>query len=215
MHFNSNITRYSFFCYPRSHFLSEMLTLGQPLWHSYNQTQLLFILPLLCCFPVHRSLPKCPVGPRGSWGRIFKAIVVIYRFMYRLKFIVFHITLPLPAENPSERAAGTAESWGSTPGKPLWHGYDQRLCRKGIVALCCLWGKIVRAVQWLVMVNWFILFDLKVADHWQQLMLKMEDRLKLVNASVAFYKTSEQVLLFVHVNAYECGSGCHQSNIWS
>uniref|UniRef100_A0A3P9JV87 non-specific serine/threonine protein kinase n=1 Tax=Oryzias latipes TaxID=8090 RepID=A0A3P9JV87_ORYLA len=33
----------------------------------------------------------------------------------------------------------------------------------------------------------------KVADHWQQLMLKMEDRLKLVNASVAFYKTSEQV----------------------
>lgn len=29
--------------------------------------------------------------------------------------------------------------------------------------------------------------------HWQQLMLKMEDRLKLVNASVAFYKTSEQV----------------------
>lgn len=33
-----------------------------------------------------------------------------------------------------------------------------------------------------------------MADHWQQLMLKMEDRLKLVNASVAFYKTSEQVL---------------------
>uniref|UniRef100_A0A672R3H8 non-specific serine/threonine protein kinase n=1 Tax=Sinocyclocheilus grahami TaxID=75366 RepID=A0A672R3H8_SINGR len=32
-----------------------------------------------------------------------------------------------------------------------------------------------------------------VASHWQQLMLKMEDRLKLVNASVAFYKTSEQV----------------------
>ncbi|XP_051566267.1 kalirin-like [Myxocyprinus asiaticus] len=32
-----------------------------------------------------------------------------------------------------------------------------------------------------------------VAVHWQQLMLKMEDRLKLVNASVAFYKTSEQV----------------------
>lgn len=34
-----------------------------------------------------------------------------------------------------------------------------------------------------------------VASHWQQLMLKMEDRLKLVNASVAFYKTSEQVNL--------------------
>uniref|UniRef100_A0A8C2J521 non-specific serine/threonine protein kinase n=1 Tax=Cyprinus carpio TaxID=7962 RepID=A0A8C2J521_CYPCA len=33
----------------------------------------------------------------------------------------------------------------------------------------------------------------KVAVYWQQLMLKMEDRLKLVNASVAFYKTSEQV----------------------
>lgn len=33
-----------------------------------------------------------------------------------------------------------------------------------------------------------------VASHWQQLMLKMEDRLKLVNASVAFYKTSEQVI---------------------
>ena len=46
----------------------------------------------------------------------------------------------------------------------------------------------------LQVVNWFVLFDVKVADHWQQLMLKMEDRLKLVNASVAFYKTSEQVL---------------------
>lgn len=46
-----------------------------------------------------------------------------------------------------------------------------------------------------LVVNWFILCDLKVADHWQQLMLKMEDRLKLVNASVAFYKTSEQVRL--------------------
>lgn len=34
-----------------------------------------------------------------------------------------------------------------------------------------------------------------MADHWQQLMLKMEDRLKLVNASVAFYKTSEQVFV--------------------
>ncbi|KAG7257835.1 hypothetical protein CRUP_003798 [Coryphaenoides rupestris] len=33
----------------------------------------------------------------------------------------------------------------------------------------------------------------EVAVSWQQLMLKMEDRLKLVNASVAFYKTSEQV----------------------
>uniref|UniRef100_A0A8C5AZA6 non-specific serine/threonine protein kinase n=1 Tax=Gadus morhua TaxID=8049 RepID=A0A8C5AZA6_GADMO len=33
----------------------------------------------------------------------------------------------------------------------------------------------------------------EVAVNWQQLMLKMEDRLKLVNASVAFYKTSEQV----------------------
>uniref|UniRef100_A0A3B3QET7 Trio Rho guanine nucleotide exchange factor n=1 Tax=Paramormyrops kingsleyae TaxID=1676925 RepID=A0A3B3QET7_9TELE len=33
----------------------------------------------------------------------------------------------------------------------------------------------------------------KVASRWQQLMLKMEDRLKLVNSSVAFYKTSEQV----------------------
>lgn len=36
-----------------------------------------------------------------------------------------------------------------------------------------------------------------VALHWQTLMLKMEDRLKLVNASVAFYKTSEQVLCVV------------------
>lgn len=43
---------------------------------------------------------------------------------------------------------------------------------------------------------------MKVADHWQQLMLKMEDRLKLVNASVAFYKTSEQVLFYnLHVES--------------
>lgn len=42
-----------------------------------------------------------------------------------------------------------------------------------------------------------------VASHWQQLMLKMEDRLKLVNASVAFYKTSEQVRDNTEVN---CGS---------
>lgn len=39
-----------------------------------------------------------------------------------------------------------------------------------------------------------------VALHWQTLMLKMEDRLKLVNASVAFYKTSEQV---------DCNGACH------
>lgn len=45
-------------------------------------------------------------------------------------------------------------------------------------------------------VSWFVWFDVKVADHWQQLMLKMEDRLKLVNASVAFYKTSEQVFVW-------------------
>lgn len=42
-----------------------------------------------------------------------------------------------------------------------------------------------------------------VALHWQTLMLKMEDRLKLVNASVAFYKTSEQVQC---VKAEECVS---------
>lgn len=43
----------------------------------------------------------------------------------------------------------------------------------------------------------------KVAVHWQQLMLKMEDRLKLVNASVAFYKTSEQVhLMHTHSQSF-------------
>lgn len=36
------------------------------------------------------------------------------------------------AENSSERAAGTAEGRDLTPGKPLWHGHDQGLCRKGI-----------------------------------------------------------------------------------
>lgn len=45
----------------------------------------------------------------------------------------------------------------------------------------------------------------KVALHWQQLMLKMEDRLKLVNASVAFYKTSEQVSSAI---AYSLGPFC-------
>lgn len=44
----------------------------------------------------------------------------------------------------------------------------------------------------------------KVAVHWQQLMLKMEDRLKLVNASVAFYKTSEQVCRRVCVTDNLC-----------
>lgn len=41
-----------------------------------------------------------------------------------------------------------------------------------------------------------------VALHWQTLMLKMEDRLKLVNASVAFYKTSEQVGFIVVCDDY-------------
>ncbi|XP_015225139.1 PREDICTED: kalirin-like, partial [Cyprinodon variegatus] len=31
-----------------------------------------------------------------------------------------------------------------------------------------------------------------VALHWQTLMLRIEDRLKLVNASAAFYRTSQQ-----------------------
>lgn len=34
-----------------------------------------------------------------------------------------------------------------------------------------------------------------VALHWQTLMLRIEDRLKLVNASAAFYRTSQQVPL--------------------
>lgn len=51
----------------------------------------------------------------------------------------------------------------------------------------------------------------KVASHWQQLMLKMEDRLKLVNASVAFYKTSEQVchfspLVYIYTTRHECAN---------
>lgn len=50
----------------------------------------------------------------------------------------------------------------------------------------------------------------KVALHWQQLMLKMEDRLKLVNASVAFYKTSEQVSWTV---SYLCHSISQQPGI--
>lgn len=54
----------------------------------------------------------------------------------------------------------------------------------------------------------------KVAVHWQQLMLKMEDRLKLVNASVAFYKTSEQVHVKHRVCVQCCEHGgcqwCHQ-----
>lgn len=32
-----------------------------------------------------------------------------------------------------------------------------------------------------------------MALHWQTLMLRIEDRLKLVNASAAFYRTSQQV----------------------
>lgn len=36
-----------------------------------------------------------------------------------------------------------------------------------------------------------------VALHWQTLMLRIEDRLKLVNASAAFYRTSQQVTLTV------------------
>lgn len=35
-----------------------------------------------------------------------------------------------------------------------------------------------------------------MALHWQTLMLRIEDRLKLVNASAAFYRTSQQVGVF-------------------
>uniref|UniRef100_A0A8C1PZ02 Kalirin RhoGEF kinase a n=1 Tax=Cyprinus carpio TaxID=7962 RepID=A0A8C1PZ02_CYPCA len=49
----------------------------------------------------------------------------------------------------------------------------------------------------------------KVAVYWQQLMLKMEDRLKLVNASVAFYKTSEQVLRNSHQSILLCSASLH------
>lgn len=49
----------------------------------------------------------------------------------------------------------------------------------------------------------------KVAMHWQQLMLKMEDRLKLVNASVAFYKTSEQVKMHHCTTHWLLGTVCN------
>lgn len=39
-----------------------------------------------------------------------------------------------------------------------------------------------------------------MALHWQTLMLRIEDRLKLVNASAAFYRTSQQVLLSVSLS---------------
>lgn len=39
-----------------------------------------------------------------------------------------------------------------------------------------------------------------VALHWQTLMLRIEDRLKLVNASAAFYRTSQQVFLSLDVS---------------
>ncbi|CAJ0965635.1 unnamed protein product, partial [Ranitomeya imitator] len=47
----------------------------------------------------------------------------------------------------------------------------------------------------------------KVAMNWQQLMLKMEDRLKLVNASVAFYKTSEQKAWSRNIGGTRTGAG--------
>lgn len=56
----------------------------------------------------------------------------------------------------------------------------------------------------------------KVAVHWQQLMLKMEDRLKLVNASVAFYKTSEQVHSDHDMHSQsESGSNVHERGVLS
>lgn len=54
------------------------------------------------------------VGSYTSWNSFFYGFLIPY------------------AENSSERAAGTAEGRGLTPGKPLWHGHDQGLCRKGI-----------------------------------------------------------------------------------
>ncbi|KAL4823731.1 hypothetical protein H8958_007650 [Nasalis larvatus] len=53
----------------------------------------------------------------------------------------------------------------------------------------------------------------KVALHWQQLMLKMEDRLKLVNASVAFYKTSEQACTLARRNAEVFLKYIHRNNV--
>ena len=55
----------------------------------------------------------------------------------------------------------------------------------------------------------------KVALHWQQLMLKMEDRLKLVNASVAFYKTSEQVSSAVQLLTVRDLAVNQSGQVWS
>ncbi|RXN33524.1 kalirin isoform X1 [Labeo rohita] len=52
-----------------------------------------------------------------------------------------------------------------------------------------------------------------VALHWQTLMLKMEDRLKLVNASVAFYKTSEQACTLARRNAEVFLKYIHRNNV--
>lgn len=47
-----------------------------------------------------------------------------------------------------------------------------------------------------------------VALHWQTLMLRIEDRLKLVNASAAFYRTSQQVTLTASVYLFLHQSVC-------
>lgn len=74
-------------------------------------------------------------------GQILKTFIRFYMLdssfiNCRLFKVCFHLILN--EENPPECTAGAAEGRGASSGKPLRHGHDQRLCRKGAVCFLCI-----------------------------------------------------------------------------
>lgn len=134
-------------------------------------------------------------NPRVS---IIRAITVMSRLIYLLKCIIF--MAPSSHMQKTHQSALQVQQKAETLLQANHYDMDMiRDCAEKVFLSRNFknsWIIISLSRSWKVAVlnQHCICVCVKVADHWQQLMLKMEDRLKLVNASVAFYKTSEQVL---------------------
>lgn len=140
----------------------------------------------------------------GSWSfnMRYMVFVVMNLFLYTLlKFNIFNLFWMQKTHQSALQVQQKAEALLQANhydmdmirdcAEKVWFVFMHICQRKNLKSVCGF--KILLKI-------WWVLFDFKVADHWQQLMLKMEDRLKLVNASVAFYKTSEQVFLSTEVH---------------
>lgn len=116
------------------------LPISFPLQNAHSRSNLYdtaIIRHYFYLFSLSSTLHQTALQGQQEAGVLFSKQSLWYRDSYNswISLFFFYLTRIPHAENPSECTAGAAEGGGLTPGKPLRHGYDQRLCRKGVALL--------------------------------------------------------------------------------